>query len=301
MAIREIPDGQNFAFDSDFGFGGSRDGASTPKKSPADMQKSHMDRRDPKSAAYAKGGRVEHADGRTTVMHSDGTHHITFSDGRVVQHHLDGGHTVVHPDGKVVQHHASGGMSVNHASGLREEFHAGGGKTVHHLNGDVEHQDGSTMIGGMPHDDAAQDAEMIGQGVHEHEDHLHPGEPKTPMDDLGDDEMSGAGDDSGGAAGYARGGHVGQRPHFPSRKMKPAAGAMKSPMDTAPRNPTKSRTQPNIMPGGESAYGVQPSDEPGNMGVNDQDTAAVPATPAAPDPASLQPAMKRGGSVRTRN
>lgn len=296
MAIREIPDGQDFAFDSDFGFKGSASGGA--RTGAADMQKAHMDRRDPKSPGYAKGGRMEHTDGRTTVMHGDGTHHVMFADGRTVQHHLDGGHTVVHPDGNVVQHHASGGMSVNHPSGLREEFHAGGGKTVHHLNGDVEHQDGSTMIGGMPHDDAPQDAEMIGQGVHEHEDALHPGEPKTPMD-LGADEMSGAGDDSGG--GYARGGHIGQHPRFPSRKMKPAANSMKSPMDTAPRNPTKSRTQPNIMPAGNMAYGVQPSNEPGNMGVNDQDTAAVPATPAAPDSASLQPAMRRGGKVQTRN
>lgn len=64
----------------------------------------------------------------------------------------------------------------------------------------------------------------------------------------------------GGA--FARGGKV----RLPG-KMKPAIAKQHSPINTPPRNPNITVTPRNTMPGGQMAYGVQPSAEPDRAGT----------------------------------
>lgn len=105
--------------------------------------------------------------------------------------------------------------------------------------------------------DDAQDRAMVKSGVHQHEMHDHPGEPPTPLK-------------------LRKGGGVkGRHPRLP-RAMKPKMATAHSPVGSAmpvnrpPKNPMRSMTEPNIMPGGQMGYGVQPGDEPAmapNSGV----------------------------------
>lgn len=64
-----------------------------------------------------------------------------------------------------------------------------------------------------------------------------------------------------GGVKMARGG----RAKLP-RGMKATALQAHSPINTPPRNPTRTTTPRNIMPGGAMAYGVQPSSEPNQAG-----------------------------------
>lgn len=301
MAIKHIDgDFQPHHFGKDFGFSGSAgpDSPDTrgPKHAPEPMEegggdynrggrmkrnegmmKDHMMRRGGHEEHRAGGGHmVEHPDGRVTHHHEDGGHHTVHPDGRVEHHHADGGHMVVHPDGRTIHHHAHGGHTVHHHDGRREEHHADGGTTYHHLDGSVEHHDGSEYAhrgagreegyarGGHHEDpDSAQDKAMIKKAFRQHENAEHHGEHE---------ELH-----------LARGGVPNERPRFP-RSMKPHVEGLHTPINRAPRNPKVSRSQPNMMPAGEMAYGVQPSDEAG-------------AVPASPDGNSLT-AMAHGGRMR---
>lgn len=144
-------------------------------------------------------------------------------------------------DGAVEHHHAHGGFTVHHADG-RIAHHHGDGSPV---SGAVEsHDDASEYAHGghardrAAHDDAAQDRTMINKILAEHE------------------KQEGKGMRHGGVAITAR---------LP-RGMRPAAAQSHSPVNLAPRDPTKSRSAPNGMPGGVMAYGVQPGDEPDMSG-----------------------------------
>jgi hypothetical protein len=290
MGIKHIPDGQDFGpehFSKDFGFHGSANGPDFPDtrgpKHVAEpdeegggdyarggkmhrnkgMMEEHMMRRGGHEEHRAHGGHtVHHPDGRITHHHEDGGHHTIHPDGRVEHHHAHGGHSVVHPDGRIIHHHAHGGHTEHHPDGKRIEHHADGGRTVHHISGEVEHHDGSTYVGrhgmheegyahGGHHEDpdAAQDKAMIKKAFRQHENAEHHGEHE---------ELH-----------LARGGVPNERPRFP-RSMRPRAESLHSPINTPPRNPKTSRTQPNMMPGGEMAYGVQPSDEAGGMAGPDE-------------------------------
>lgn len=87
------------------------------------------------------------------------------------------------------------------------------------------------------HADAAQDRALISKMMKEHEA------------------------SEGERMGKARGG----RARLPTG-MKAKALQRHSPINTPPRNPTRTTTPRNIMPGGQMAYGVQPSSEPDRAG-----------------------------------
>lgn len=303
MGIKHIPDGGDFEFSKDFGFHGSSERDTRGPKhmpEPAEegggdfarggkmgrnegMMKEHMMRRSGHEEHRARGGSmVEHPDGRVTHHHEDGGHHTVHPDGRVEHHHADGGHMIVHPDGRTVHHHAHGGHTVHHHDGRREEHHAEGGVTYHHLDGTAEHHDGSEYAhrgmgreegyarGGHADPDIAQDKRMIKKAFRQHEDAEHHGEHE---------ELH-----------LARGGIPSEHPRFP-RAMQPKARGLhspigNSPIERPPANPKFTRSPPNAMPGGEMAYGVQPSDEAGGM-------------PPSPDGDTL-PAMARGGHMGRR-
>ncbi len=121
--------------------------------------------------------------------------------------------------------------------------------------------DGGVKMAKGGHADAAQDKALISKMLKQHE--KAEGEPMRKAD-------------GGSVDKYARGG----RARLP-RGMKPPAMQSHSPINTPPRNPTRTVTPRNIMPGGAMAYGVQPSSEP--------------------DPAGSEqgiPQLRNGGKVR---
>lgn len=306
MGIKHIPDGGDFEFSKDFGFHGSAGPDSPDTRGPKHMPEpeeegggdynrggksrrnegmmsEHMMRRGGQEEHRAAGGHmIEHPDGRVTHHHEDGGHHTVHPDGRVEHHYAGGGHSIVHPDGRIVTHHAHGGHTEHHPDGKRVEHHADGGRTVHHMSGEVEHHDASTYLGrqgsedgyargGHADSDMAQDKRMIKKAFRQHEDAEHEGEHE---------ELH-----------LARGGVPNEHPRFP-RKMQPKARGLHSPIGSSPierppANPKFTRSQPNAMPGGEMAYGVQPSDESGGMAPG-------------PDADGPMPAMARGGAMRHR-
>lgn len=97
------------------------------------------------------------------------------------------------------------------------------------------------------HADVAQDRALISKMMKQHEAAE------------GDEPMRKA--DGGSVDKYAGGG----RARLPTG-MKATAMQRHSPINTPPRNPTKTVTPRNIMPGGAMAYGVQPSAEPAQAG-----------------------------------
>lgn len=163
----------------------------------------------------------------------NGENFQTYAKGGEVKHEGHGhphGHHVVH-----VHHDPSSGAVIHH--------HAHGGYTMHHPEGHVTHhtEHGHHLAHGghMAHQggEGTHVAKLMSsKAVHQHEDHEHHGE-HTDLH-------------------LARGGKA----HMPN----PMAG--KEPMNRPPRHPQKNTSPPNQMPGGQMAYGVQPSAEPDQSG-----------------------------------
>ena len=289
MAVRHMRDGEDF-FDGsgekfaemkDFGFGAS---VNKPTMESGRSNKSNVSRpggAEPEN--FAKGGAMhgssEHGDvpgyAEGGVAHPLGNDVVQVEqkeDGSTIHHHSHGGFTIHHPMGGISHHMADGtpaiggitsdgtppmahGGHVKHphgdsvhgemrrADGGRVQCHAHGGMTIHHPDGHVSHHDANGMP--LTHGEGAA---MIKSGFRQHENAEHGGEHE---------EMKLAG-----------GGMVGHRAHLP-RDMKPKAARPSSPINTPPRNPTRSITPKNIMAGGVEPYGVQPSSEP-DMAGSDQ-------------------------------
>lgn len=139
-----------------------------------------------------------------------------------------------HPHGHHVirvEHHPHTGAVVHH--------HAHGGHSIHHADGHVTHHGAD------------------GQAVHMSHGGQHPGEG-THVEKL----MAGKHAEPDGDEHMARGGMTTRIPH----SMRPKAAGMHSPINTPPRNPQRSPSPRNQMPGGQMPYGVEPSAEPDDAG-----------------------------------
>lgn len=285
MTIRHIPDGQDFQFDRSFGFHGSAEGHKAEPPFAGDVptrgSKKVPEPMDVGGGDYAKGGAMHHHPHGHHVVHSE--HHAAT--GGMMHHHAHGGHSIEHPDGHMTHHHHDGSPAhAAHGGGMHSSMHphghhvshvehrsdgnvvmhhAHGGHTVCHAHGGMthHHQDGSPVHEGMMHgieqmhdsseyahgghhrSDMAQDKAMIKKAFMQHENHEHHGE-HTDLH-------------------LARGG---MRHATLPRGMKAPIMQHHSPIETPPRNPKFSRSPRNEMPGGQMAYGVEPSAEPDMAG-----------------------------------
>jgi len=182
---------------------------------------------------------------------------------------FDGGHAEMHRDfgfsgsAPVQRQSFANGGTVGKAKPPFAKQSAAGGIENMHDSSELAHRVRKAKGG---HADEAQDKALIKRMMNEHE--RAEGEPMRKADG---GMVDGSSDD-----GMARGG----RTRLP-RGMKPPAMQTHSPINTPPRNPTKTVTPRNIMPGGAMAYGVQPSSEPDAAGT-DQGI----------------PQLKNGGKVR---
>lgn len=203
--------------------------------------------------SYAKGG---HHMGMHMHPHGHEVVDVEHGEHGVVMHHAHGGYTMHHHDGHVT-HHAMGG----------EQCHAMGGPQMPMAGGQppmpgrspigarpgmpMARAEGGSIGGGLPqyarggdHEDRMSDKRMMTKAIHEHEVHDHPGEKETKMR-------------------LAPGGRM-RTP----RKMEPAAMKTRTelgggmPVNKPPRNPARTTSPRNSMPGGQMGYGVEPSAEP---------------------------------------
>ena len=266
MAIKHIPDGQDFEHPADFGFTGSAKGhrgkgvskspdakmpVSTMEHGPADHEQTPPDYHNVVVTD-------EHGSGPPDAQSQfgHGGHHMP--------HMHPHGHEVMHvehhPHG-VMHHHAHGGMTMHHHDGSITHHDHMGMPIAHHSAHHMAHgghpgmmQDESTHVGKMArggHKDMAQDKAMVAKGIHQHEDHEHHGE-HTDLH-------------------LARGNRVpNSRPRLP-RGMKPTSERPHSPVGKPPAM-TAMRTPMgrNRAPGGPMDLGVEPSAEPDVAG-SDQD------------------------------
>jgi hypothetical protein len=255
-------------FSRDFGFNRSAEGGAKPPYAadkPTRGPKSVPEPMEMGGGDYARGGAV----------HPHGGHMVREemrADGGRVCHMSHGGMTVEHQDGHITHHnhdgseayaeggeasmgqmhpHGHGVTRVDHrADGAVVHHHDHGGHTVHHADGRITHHlaDGrpaSMAMGGI-------------EGMHDSSEYVH----------------------------RARGGFAGDPVRVP-RSMKPMASRHRSPIGSdmpinkPPRNPTLTTSPHNAMPGGQMAYGVQPSAEP-DMAGSEQGI----------------PQMKRGGRMK---
>jgi hypothetical protein len=306
-------EGQGFAKMKDFGFHGSLEGGDV-----AHPLKGHREPGKPASGhgstnpiqsedeGFAMGGYAEGGH----HPHGHDVHHVgPGEDGSIVHHHTHGGYTVHHQDGKITHHTADGqesgvggsahaarhggtvnahphGHAVTHTESMHDREihrHAHGGFTVHYHDGrEPTHHDkegtpayhaGGTAgeYAGGGHADEAQDKKLFKKMMTEHEK----GE--------GEEHMA-----RGGAVGMP--GLPSMRPHRARKpkmpKAPPMAGALSSamPINRPPRNPERSVSPRNQMPGGVMPYGVQPSAQP-----DVSQGAAPPGSPGVGAP------MRRGG------
>ena len=225
--IRHIPDGQDFgasdfASQKGFGFSGSSAGGDTGDMGASAPMSRGMD----KFVSGDMGGKppMGGAAGQGHPMGHQVTHvEHNAATGEVTHHHAHGGYTVHGKDGSVSHHGPDGQQMMGHGS---------------HNPGE------GTYLSKQRGGDLAQDKAMVAKGVHQHEDNLHGGQ-HTDLH-------------------LARGGRTRMGGHH--MKKPPIGGKMPGakgePMNRPPRNPTKSVSTPNAMPGGQMAYGVQPSAEP---------------------------------------
>lgn len=186
---------------------------------------------------FAKGGMAKGGH-----LHPHG-HHIVSSEpapgGGVIMRHAHGGFTHMAPDGTSTHCDAAGGMCNG------GKMAGGGGVEDQHDSSEYAHGGRTKKAdGGLMHDDASNTSTSPAGSF--------PEEPTSMPRQMGTDETA-----------MARGG----RARLPSG-MKPSAMQRHSPINTPPRNPTTTRTPRNIMPGGQMAYGVQPSSEPDPAGAD---------------------------------
>lgn len=181
--------------------------------------------------AYAEGGENEDAGPSSESPHA-------FAKGGDVH---PNGHHVIH-----VEHHADGAV-VHH--------HAHGGYTVHHADGGITHH----MQDGMP-------CHARGGIEHMHDSselaHRHKGKHHSEAGESAAEEAAESPAEEAAEGGMARGGHM----RLP-KSFRPKAGhgheiGNESAVNRPPRNPMTSTTPRNAMPGGQMAYGVEPSAEP---------------------------------------
>lgn len=277
MSIRRIAPGQDFftggdhfAEMKDFGFAGSMQGYESHPEAPpfvGDKPQTGPHTSVETTPGYSHGGMHKHPHG----------HHLTHvkhhPDGTVIHHHAHGGYTVHHTDGNVSHHdmsgapiqpmtggmpmgaqpegtmmHAHGGIhhagtshphghNVSHVEHTRHgeiEHHSHGGYSMHHHDGHTTHHAADGSPAHMKH--------MAESAVHQHEDHEHGGEHT--------------------ALHLARGG----MPHgmlHKGKSMHPLNEG--SALNQPPHDPRQTRTPRNQMPGGQMGYGMEPSDQAGNM------------------------------------
>lgn len=263
MTVRHLKPGEDFGpehfAETGFGFTSSAKGGAAK---PTHGSKSVAEPKEEGESApgdYAKGGHVHpHGHHIVRVAHEE--------DGRVVMHHAHGGHSVTHMDGMITHHHHDGSPVDGGGMGPqgREEMHDESEYAHNGMARDVPTRDASRASpnnirpedssndyakGGRSRDpDAAEDKAMIKKGISQHENHEHGGEHT-------DLKLAGGG-------GF---------PHMRPRlgpAMRPKAEKMHSPINTAPRNPGRTTTPRNAMPGGQLGYGVEPSAEPDQAGAD---------------------------------
>lgn len=136
--------------------------------------------------------------------------------------------------------------------------------------------------GGAIHEDAAEDAKMIEEGVHEHEAHDHPGKPKTKLKFK----------EGGHVEGHHAKHHLGKRARGGSTKGK--KGAHVNVIVAPQAAPSPPHPVPVPMPaGGAPAAAAPPRPPMAPPG------AGMPPPGGMPPGAGMRPpgAMKRGGGV----
>lgn len=161
----------------------------------------------------------------------NGAHQPGYAEGGSAHGFAHGGHPHGHHVVRV-EHHPHTGAVVHH--------HAHGGHSIHHADGHVTH-----------HGADGQSVSHMAHGGN------HPGEG-THVEKL----MAGKHAEPDGDEHLARGGMTTRIPH----SMRPKAAGMHSPINTPPRNPMRSPSPRNKMPGGQMPYGVEPSAEPDDAG-----------------------------------
>ena len=297
--MKHIPDGADFfspehaSMHRDFGFHHSAGHAAPPFASDKATRggKHEAEPKEMGHGDYARGGHVHMHPHGGHVMHeerlagggkvchySHGGYSVHHKEGSVTHHGADGkempvgskgaeystgghvhphGHRVVHvehhPDGAVIHHHAHGGMTMIHPDGRMQHMDKDGGPAMAMPHFGVEKMHDSSEYahrarGG--HMDAAEDKAMIQKAFRQHETAEHGGH-HVPLH-------------------LAHGGFPQRSPALP-RDMKPMAGRHRSPIgngrsNAAPRDATHTTSPRNAMPGGEMAYGVEPSAEPDMAG-----------------------------------
>lgn len=258
----------------------------------------------PAGGGYAEGGQVN------IHPHGQDLHHVDSEmDGGVTHHHSHGGYTTFHTDGNITHHTADGqeampnaptpyadggsvnahphGHSVTHTERMADREvhrHSHGGFTVHYDDGRAPTHHGKD---GVPAYHTGGTAGEYAKGGHADEK-----QDRTLIKKMMAEEDKGE--------GMARGGHVKRHPHHkmptPAEPMpmgraaapKPAPMQGGMPINRPPRNPQRSPSPRNEMPGGVMPYGVQPSAEP------DISTGSVGNAPGVP----IGAGMKRGGKMK---
>lgn len=231
----------------------------------------------PANGGFADGGAVM---GPHMHPHGQSLHRVDQGmDGSIVHHHAHGGYTTFHQDGNITHSSADGKEAV----------------------GDGAQPGGAGSVNAHPHGNAVTRTESMDD--REIMRHSHGGFTVNYNDDRPPTHHNQDGTPAyhagAGPEDFARGGRVHgkhkPKPHKPAAPKAmpvPMGGALAStaPVNRPPRNPERSVTPRNEMPGGVMPYGVEPSAEP------DVSDGTAGAAAGAHDPVGL----KKGGKTKER-
>lgn len=279
-------DGDGFSKMRDFGFSGSIDGPKKPAQSSTPKPSSST----PAPKAKAPAGDSGVTKGHTNPITSmEGFSNKTpanggYEDGGAVHPH---GHAVLRVEpgeaGSVTQHHEHGGYSIYDATGGVTHYSADGGEAS---GGDQPTNRDGGSVNAHPHGHAVTHTERMNDREIMRHSHggftaqYDDGRPPTHHDADGTPVYH-----AGASSDYRRGGAVkghkahkgtGHKPNktsMPLQQPLPVAQAAPAPAPKArkasaepsnqpPRDPLRSPSPTNQMPGGVEPYGVQPSAEP---------------------------------------
>lgn len=280
--------GEGFSKMKDFGFSGSIDG---PAKKPAPSSGSKPSASAPKAKAPASGG------SETTKGH---TNPITSMEGFSNKAPANGGYEdgggVAHPHGhavlrvepgeagSVTQHHEHGGYSIYDATGGVTHYSADGGEAS---GGDQPANRDGGSVNAHPHGHAVTHTERMNDREIMRHSHggftaqyddgrppTHHDADGTPVYHAGASQDFRRGGSVKGHKSHKPAGHKPNKTSMPLQQPLPVAAqaapavapkakkASAEPNNRPPQDPLRNPSPTNEMPGGEAAYGVQPSAEP---------------------------------------